>query len=247
MLLRFLFYCTCLWPGSPTEILYSLKTFGIPVDQIPSDLSPNCSTILKNQIKWCEMNEAKDNSRMNNQLSFTASLQIIQCPGQKDILLGKGRQIMKHPGNIEMRLLLESKWHEWENATNQEKAGVARSVLREIKDNFGRFLKEDPNNGWFIPVDDETARQKISIGFRDLMKRKRSRQQSQTNQLIGLQQGEDGSMDPQPMENSTSSSAVASIQHLESDTYDFIGITAGSVPKRRRMSSSSKNCFNMCS
>jgi hypothetical protein len=27
------------------------------------------------------------------------------------------------------------------NATNQEKDGVARSLLRGIKDNFGRFLK----------------------------------------------------------------------------------------------------------
>jgi hypothetical protein len=48
----------------------------------------------------------------------------------------------------------------------------------------------------------------------------------------------------QPIEETTSDSVVVSTQKLESDTFNFIGITAGSVSKKiKKISSWSKNCF----
>jgi hypothetical protein len=49
----------------------------------------------------------------------------------------------------------------------------------------------------------------------------------------------------QPIEEINSDSVVPSTQNLESDTFNFIGITAGSVSKKKRISSWSKIVFNM--
>ncbi|KAL3930368.1 MAG: hypothetical protein SGARI_004502, partial [Bacillariaceae sp.] len=150
--------------GSTTEILYSLKTFGIPVDFLPQNLKRDCQQTLRRHIKWVDQLEARDQARENGH-DFEKN-PVYACPNSKDILLGKGRRIMKHPGNKDLRLLLEVKTHRWEPASNQDKGKLARELVREIRASGGRFLREE-ENGWFVEVDEDTARQKVSIGFRD--------------------------------------------------------------------------------
>ena len=74
---------------------------------------------------------------------------------------------MKHPGNVAMRSMLEGKRDRYACAAHQKKSEIAWEVVNEIKTGGGRFLKE-LDTGLFILVDDETARKKISIAFRDL-------------------------------------------------------------------------------
>jgi len=219
---RVRFHC-----GSPTEMLYSLKTFGIPVDHLPDNFGRSSKQTLKNHLRWCDMLQARDNAT-NDGYDFEAT-PVVEYPRLEDCLFGKGRLIMKHPGNVGMRNILEREAHLWETATNQEKARVARKVVSEIKKGGGRFLKEHPD-GWYVEVDDETARQKVSIGFRDLMKRKRTREESE-KRLRELQGA--------PQEESAVSSQA---QVLDSDTYGFLlNSSEQFAPKRRRLSSNDES------
>jgi hypothetical protein len=61
---------------------------------------------------------------------------------------------------------------EYNNAgSKKEKTSISLEVVRQIKGYSCRFLQEDDNGGW-VEVSDDVARQKVSIGFRDLRKTK---------------------------------------------------------------------------
>jgi hypothetical protein len=90
----------------------------------------------------------------------------VECPRHEDCLFGRGRNTMKHPGNVAMRSLLEEKRGRYACAAHQNKSEIAWEVVNEIKTGGGRFLRE-LDTGFFTLVDDETARKKISIAFRD--------------------------------------------------------------------------------
>mmetsp|Transcript_13286 Transcript_13286/g.23902 ORF Transcript_13286/g.23902 Transcript_13286/m.23902 type:complete len:521 (+) Transcript_13286:142-1704(+) len=215
--------------GSPTEIRYSLRSFGIPTECLPVNLENNCKQYLKSHLKWIDTLQAKDIARKNCSLEALSS--IIDCPRRQDCLLGKGRLIMKHPGNIEMRQLLEAKLSKWESATIKEKAGVSWEVVREVKELGGRFLKEDPN-GWYVEVADEAARQKVSIGFRDLVKRTRKRREMESTCKEQRQKSIPDDVTTGLENNSETQPPLQTL--LESDTFDFVGVSAGSFPTKRR-------------
>ncbi len=189
--------------GSQIECRYSLATFGIPVNRLPTALDLN-TTLRKDNItyhtKWLKMQRAKEleivkihfERCLNSSFSvgdesdnaiFASSAhtrkgigmeavnifrsEFIECPRHEDCLFGRGRNVMKHPGNVAMRSLLEEKKERYVAAAHQKKSEVAWEVVNDIKMGGGRFLKE-LDSGLFTPVEDETARKKISIAFRDL-------------------------------------------------------------------------------
>jgi len=106
----------------------------------------------------------------------------VECPRHEDCLFGRGRNTMKHPGNVAMRRLLEDKRERYICASHRQKSNIAWEVVMEIKNGGGRFLREETNNGFYTLVDDETARKKISIAFRDLKnKQKRTHRLESVN------------------------------------------------------------------
>jgi hypothetical protein len=107
----------------------------------------------------------------------------IECPRHEDCLFGRGRNTMKHPGNVAMRSILDGKRDRYACAAHQKKAEIAWEVVREITMGGGRFLKE-LDTGLYTLVEDETARKKISIAFRDLKSKsgKRSQRIQQTQE-----------------------------------------------------------------
>ena len=87
---------------------------------------------------------------------------------------------MKRPGNVAMRSMLEGKRDRYACAAHQKKSEIAWEVVNEIKTGGGRFLKE-LDTGLYTLVDDETARKKISIAFRDLKNKVGKRTQPSQN------------------------------------------------------------------
>jgi hypothetical protein len=54
-------------------------------------------------------------------------------------------------------------------ADKEERDSIILDVVQEIYLSGGRFLKEDPGkNGWWEEVDQELAKEKVSLSFRDL-------------------------------------------------------------------------------
>jgi hypothetical protein len=86
-------------------------------------------------------------------------------PRKADVLLGKGKLIQEHSGNIRCRHVIESFNPRYKISTKMEKTSLARKVVQDMKNSGGRFLKQDAG-GW-VEVNDEIAREKVSRSFRN--------------------------------------------------------------------------------
>ncbi|KAG7371364.1 hypothetical protein IV203_019934 [Nitzschia inconspicua] len=170
--------------GSPTECRYSLKSFGIPGECVPFSVGPNARDEMKSHQQWCQLQQSKEELLYKDtddpsRSCFEMESFVVECPQNEDCLFGKGRAIMKHPGTLAMHNILKNRMDCWNNASFKEKNGLTWEVVNEILSGDGRFLRQDPCHGWFVPVEDEVARQKVSIAFRDMAKRIRKRSQRQ--------------------------------------------------------------------
>ena len=82
-------------------------------------------------------------------------------------------QIQNRPGNLLFRRVLESYLNEYNNLESKKaKTTFACSITRELKElHQCRFLMKDPTQyGCWNEVTDKVARQKVSIGLRDIRK-----------------------------------------------------------------------------
>jgi hypothetical protein len=92
-------------------------------------------------------------------------------------LSGRGKGIQAHPGNKRLRELVEANLERYERATRLEKTLLAETIVRNIKDTSGRFLKLDSGRGGgWSEVNDEIARDKIAHAFRTQRKSQSQRQ-----------------------------------------------------------------------
>lgn len=96
----------------------------------------------------------------------------IECPEQSDVLFGRGWPKMNHPGNATFRNILEYRLEHYNSIQSKKgKTTITRDIVSEIKKSGARFLRQD-DSGFWMQVSDEVARQKVSIGFRDIRKAK---------------------------------------------------------------------------
>ena len=88
-------------------------------------------------------------------------LEIIDYPVPDDVLFGKQRN---HYGNMKMRSMVKNMADEYDMATKLGKKELASSIIRSIKEQGGRFLKQRDDDRW-EEVSEEYARVKISKQF----------------------------------------------------------------------------------
>ena len=166
-------------PGSSrNEYLESLKTFGIPVDVIPE----SSRDVRKHRADWKRrqtlerkrresaiLSSPHNGKRMNNHFA------VIITPRPMDVLLGRGRALMKHQGNLRLRKLVEAKFKYYNVCAQDKRKFISCSIVQEIKES-GRFLKQE-GRSWVV-VSDETARLKVSHVFRGCRDRLRKANKS---------------------------------------------------------------------
>ena len=114
---------------------------------------------------------------------------IIECPTHADILCGRGKSVMKHPGNKSFLNVLASKLSDYMQLTTSEEATkFTWNILYYLKNNCGaRFLKEELTEtngllGCWEELSDAQARLKVRIAFRDKVKKLPPQQQQQQRQ-----------------------------------------------------------------
>ena len=91
-------------------------------------------------------------------------LEIIVEPLDNDCVLGRGKAIDQHVGNVKFRHLLRrpSVMLEFQNTPKHMKFQFAQSARRELEDYHGmRFLKENPNGFGWVMADDSAIKGKI--------------------------------------------------------------------------------------
>jgi len=91
----------------------------------------------------------------------------VVVPGERDILLGRGRRAQNHNGNVHFREIVETFRQRYEAIPSKGgKTELIREVVDFIYDNGSRFIKQDSFGRW-IPVGREVARDKVSHSFRN--------------------------------------------------------------------------------
>ena len=94
----------------------------------------------------------------------------VAIPEPCDILLGKGRPLGRHPGNVHFRQVISYYGDQYDNCNRTEKTRLATKLIEMIHDSGVRFLKQtdDPTGkGLYVEVSVDVARQKVSHAFRN--------------------------------------------------------------------------------
>ena len=95
----------------------------------------------------------------------------LQDTTEQDVLLGRGRPLQKHAGNLKLRQLISDRMEEYERSNKHKKTEIAETIVQRIYQDGGRFLKQaDHNKTLWEEVDDEPARLKVSYTFRTMRK-----------------------------------------------------------------------------
>ena len=160
--------------GSHAECVNELNSFGISLDDLPFDRTGQVLT--HNHLEWIQSRrdlaanvnptKVKSNSLDHDvqsrvEVSETAGL----TPLATDVLLGRGKAIIDHPGNVRFRQVIDFYGQKYEAAGRLEKTCMAEVIVRLINSS-GRFLKRDDVGAW-EEVDEATARKKVAHAFRN--------------------------------------------------------------------------------
>ncbi|KAG7344813.1 hypothetical protein IV203_032344 [Nitzschia inconspicua] len=153
--------------GTVPELHHALTTFGIPDQSLPvtTDGEPKIKS-FRTWIKSRKQQEdTSNNNNNNNNNKETVSLDnVIIVPGRVDVLLGRGKPIQEHFGNLRYHVLMDYYQKAYEDAKKFEKMLVAQTIVDLVHKYKGRFLRQE-GAGW-IEVEPIVARDKVSHAFR---------------------------------------------------------------------------------
>ena len=163
-----------LFTGSDVECRFHLMSFGISSEQLP--IQPDGTVSKEAHVQWLQRRQALEGfsppeQQQNQQEESESTLLIpppsgmVLVPGPYDVLLGRGRFIQDHAGNIRFRSIAECHRKEYESVSKMDKKFVAATIVQLVKEGNGRFLRQE-GPGW-VEVDDATAREKVSHLFRN--------------------------------------------------------------------------------
>jgi hypothetical protein len=98
--------------------------------------------------------------------SYPAGI-VITTPRDNDVLFGRGKSILNHPGNKQMRKIAKAHQTTYDTTNRDDKTEITRMIVMVVKSDGGSFLKYDKaHNGW-VEVPDDIARKKIAHAMRD--------------------------------------------------------------------------------
>jgi hypothetical protein len=126
-----------------------LLTFGIPVDVLP--VAYDGGLKVSNHLEWVSRRQTKDSD-----LFLKGFFHGIDLPRRHDLLLGRGKTIQEHPGNLHMRSLVDSHFDRSKKASTGEKNILAGQIVAIMKRCRCRFLKKK-KDGWWVEVPDNEA------------------------------------------------------------------------------------------
>ena len=114
-------------------------TFGVPVSHFPVG---NDKGELKTAAhsKWLSRRSVKEAT-----LQSTGTFEGIDLPCSRDVLLGRGKTMQDHSGNVMLRDLINELMPEYRRTPKKEKGNVSWKVVMATKKFGGRFLKREAN------------------------------------------------------------------------------------------------------
>jgi hypothetical protein len=177
------------------ECIYELVTFGIPRNAIP--VGSGGKIFNHEHQEWLQRRiememEALGGAEKKTQeivertrispaptpvsiASPDSTSSSVTSPGNfvfhpNDVLFGRGKVAVDHPGNAKFRRLVDVYMRKYEEAERLEKTCIAEVIVQMVKETNGRFLKQEAG-GW-DEVDGPAARKKVAHAFRNRNRRK---------------------------------------------------------------------------
>jgi hypothetical protein len=144
--------------GSHTECQYKMLTFGVPTKSFPVTYDGELKNT--NHLKWLARRKVKESA-----LKKYGYFEGIDMPSLRDVLQGRGKSLQEHSGNVVMRNLVSKYFVEYKQALKHQKGIYVLNVLGDVRQLGGRFLRRE-DNGWWVEMSDEAAREKVSMTFR---------------------------------------------------------------------------------
>ena len=153
-----------------------------------SRIYPNTSISSPSPTAFVNTSAVSSSTASMNQAPIAASE-----PTKYDVVVGRGKNIDAHPGNVQFRNLLREKYmEEYEKAPKFRKTELAERIIRHLTDSNIRFLqknvtseKDAGGNGMvdgeqWIEVDFSTIREKIGRTFRRLRESEKQKSKRQS-------------------------------------------------------------------
>jgi len=94
-------------------------------------------------------------------------LKDIVDPSEADVLCGRGGAALRHPGNQTYRRLVHLNKGLYITCLKAEKLKISRSIVAAIREQKGRFLERDTNEGTWFDIGDKKAIEKTSQALRE--------------------------------------------------------------------------------
>jgi hypothetical protein len=92
-------------------------------------------------------------------------------PTDEDILCGRGKACGKHPGNNKFSAAIRANLQKYGEAPKRvDKSNVVVLVVRSLRENGGRFIKQDKRTKQYHELSDGQAHGKTGHAIRDLLK-----------------------------------------------------------------------------
>jgi len=144
--------------------------YGIPHEYLPIKDDGKIKT--KAHAEYIEMRKKLYSLGSNSGVYCT------DLPLPSDVLLGKGKPIQKHPGNVRLHAVVSSLLPKYDAAKRSERTKITNKVVEMVKALPSRFLSKD--SGVWIEVHDAKARDKVSGLFRTQRRSSKSRPPDET-------------------------------------------------------------------
>ncbi|CAJ1935472.1 unnamed protein product [Cylindrotheca closterium] len=180
--------------GSHAELQSELQIHGLPT-RFPIDTDGNLRKHLLNV--WFHVHLAREETEPNpyladldssteddeeiddlpqeqeasvyEHIASMTSQSLVLKPTENDVLLGRGRSIQNHPGNIRFREIVDSYQDEYDRTPRNQRRNVSISVATRLKANGTRFLEQRKDSrGW-----EESSFEKCELTIRQLFRSKR--------------------------------------------------------------------------
>jgi hypothetical protein len=118
-----------------------------------------------------------------DRIETSSPVQIVTIPKKSDICFGRGKGIMKYPGNLHFRKVIEERLEAYDQTyTKGGKSDLIREVVIELSRSGSRFLKQDGQGQVWMTVGFKESCSKVSHAFRN-QKRSTSSCSSRKNEV----------------------------------------------------------------
>ena len=154
--------------GTHLECQRALASFGIPEGFIPVTSQGETST--QQHLAWIKKRQAVESrlAPFHSQSSASPDTQAKIQLSTNDVLFGRGKFVLDHPGNVRFRLIIDAYIKKYNSCNKLEKTCITEIILKLVQERSGRFMKQNGLSDEWVEVDHDIARSKVAQSFRNL-------------------------------------------------------------------------------